>query len=85
MGFRNWFKKGPLSLKSHHHHHHHRHWLGSPTWALAFLRSFCQLSSGYCFFRFRGKSLFQGGVVSPTPFKTMGYINSTFAQVMSWN
>jgi hypothetical protein len=23
--------------------------------------------SGYCFVRFRGKSLFQGGVVSPTP------------------
>jgi hypothetical protein len=27
----------------HHHHHHHHHWLNSPTWALAFLRSFCQL------------------------------------------
>jgi hypothetical protein len=25
------------------HHHHHHHWLDSPTWALAFLRSFCQL------------------------------------------
>jgi hypothetical protein len=24
-------------------HHHHHHWLDSPTWALAFLRSFCQL------------------------------------------
>jgi hypothetical protein len=23
---------------------HHHHWLNSPTWALAFLRSFCQLS-----------------------------------------
>jgi hypothetical protein len=23
--------------------HHHHHWLDSPTWALAFLRSFCQL------------------------------------------
>jgi hypothetical protein len=23
--------------------------------------------SGYCFFRFRDKSLFQGGVISPTP------------------
>jgi hypothetical protein len=23
--------------------------------------------SGYCFFRFRDKSLFQGGLVSPTP------------------
>jgi hypothetical protein len=27
----------------HHHHHHHHHRLDSPTWALAFLRSFCQL------------------------------------------
>jgi hypothetical protein len=30
----------------HHHyhrHHHHHHWLDSHTWALAFLRSFCQL------------------------------------------
>jgi hypothetical protein len=25
------------------HHHHHHHWLDSPTWALAFLRSFSQL------------------------------------------
>jgi hypothetical protein len=23
--------------------HHHHNWLDSPTWALAFLRSFCQL------------------------------------------
>jgi hypothetical protein len=31
--------------------HHHR--LDSPAWAVAFLRSFCQLKlSGYCFFRF---------------------------------
>jgi hypothetical protein len=30
------------NLSSFHHHHHH--WLDSPTWALAFLRSFCQLS-----------------------------------------
>jgi hypothetical protein len=22
---------------------HHHHWLDSPTWALAFLRNFCQL------------------------------------------
>jgi hypothetical protein len=27
----------------HHHHHHHHHRLDNPTWALAFLRSFCQL------------------------------------------
>jgi hypothetical protein len=26
------------------YHHHHHHWFDSPTWALAFLRSFCQLS-----------------------------------------
>jgi hypothetical protein len=25
-------------------YHHHQHWLDSPMWALAFLRSFCQLS-----------------------------------------
>jgi hypothetical protein len=31
-----------IYIKYHHHHHHH-HWLDSPTWALAFLRSFCQL------------------------------------------
>jgi hypothetical protein len=29
----------------HHHHHDHDHWLDSPTWALAFLRSFYQLKS----------------------------------------
>jgi hypothetical protein len=53
------------SCKLHHHHHHH-HWLDSPTWALAFLRSFCQLKlSGYCFFRFRDKSLFQGWSCQP--------------------
>jgi hypothetical protein len=34
---------------------------------IAFLRSSCQLKlPGYCFFRFREKSVFQGGVVSPT-------------------
>jgi hypothetical protein len=27
----------------HHCQYHHHHWLDSPTWALAFLRSFCQL------------------------------------------
>jgi hypothetical protein len=26
-----------------YHHHHHHQWLDSPTWALAFLRNFCQL------------------------------------------
>jgi hypothetical protein len=34
------------SLKTIMHylsHHHHHHWLDSRTWALAFLRSFCQL------------------------------------------
>jgi hypothetical protein len=57
-----------ISLLPLHHHHHHHHWLDSPTWALAFLRSFCQLKlSGYCFFRFRDKSVVQGGVVSSKP------------------
>jgi hypothetical protein len=32
-----------LMLDYHHHHHHHHHWLDNSTWALAFLRSFCQL------------------------------------------
>jgi hypothetical protein len=36
--------------------YHHYHWLDSPAWALAFLRSFCQLVSGYCLFRFGDKS-----------------------------
>jgi hypothetical protein len=46
--------------------HHHHHWLNSPMWALAFLRTFCQLkylatpSSDFV-------SLLQGAVVSPTP------------------
>jgi hypothetical protein len=31
-----------LSITFFHHHDHH-HWLDSLTWALAFLRSFCQL------------------------------------------
>jgi hypothetical protein len=29
-----------FSYRIHHHHHHHH---DSPTWALAFLRNFCQL------------------------------------------
>jgi hypothetical protein len=33
-----------LVTVSHYHHHHHHHWLDSPTWALVFLRSFCQLN-----------------------------------------
>jgi len=50
------------------HQHHHHHWLDSPWWALAFLRSFAHSSplratffamsspadqSGFNFFRFR--------------------------------
>jgi hypothetical protein len=31
----------PFSIILYLHHHHH--WLDSPTWALAFLRRFCQL------------------------------------------
>jgi hypothetical protein len=42
----------------------HRHRLDSPTRAVAFLRTFCQL---YIFFTFRDKSLSQGGFVSPKP------------------
>jgi hypothetical protein len=33
-------QKETFSVLNHHHHHH---WLDSPTWALAFLRNFCQL------------------------------------------
>jgi hypothetical protein len=45
---RRWLTEGKVPQRttphSHHlHHHHHRHWLDSPTWALVFLRSFCQL------------------------------------------
>jgi hypothetical protein len=32
----------PATYKQNIHHHHY-HWLDSPTWALAFLRRFCQL------------------------------------------
>jgi hypothetical protein len=54
--------------KSQQIHNHHHHWLDSPTWAFAFPQKLLPAEvSGYCFFRFRGKSLFQGGVVSPTP------------------
>jgi hypothetical protein len=44
-----WVTENALSNKLqknyplHSHHHTHHHWLDSPTWALAFLRSFCQL------------------------------------------
>ena len=30
--------------RSYHHHHHRHHWLDSPWWALAFLRSFAHSS-----------------------------------------
>jgi hypothetical protein len=45
----------------------HYHWLNSPTWALAFVRSFCQLKYPAIASLYFVTSLFQGGVVSPTP------------------
>jgi hypothetical protein len=36
--------------------------------------------SGYCFFRFRDKSLFQGGVVSPTPNPRLSWRADVFCQ-----
>jgi hypothetical protein len=53
---------------------YHHHWLDSPTWALAFLRSFCQLLSGYCFFRLHDNMtrVFSRAGLS-APFPTPGY------------
>jgi hypothetical protein len=45
----------------------HHHWLDSPTCALAFLRSFCQLKYPAIASSDFVTSLFRGGVVSPTP------------------
>jgi hypothetical protein len=39
---RQYCEKDKKSVKTINYHHHH-HSLESPTWALAFLRSFCQL------------------------------------------
>jgi hypothetical protein len=36
--------------------------------------------SGYCFFRFRDKSLFQGGVISPTPNPRLSWKADVFCQ-----
>jgi hypothetical protein len=36
--------------------------------------------SGYCFFRFRDKSLFQGGVVCPTPNPRLSWRADVFSQ-----
>jgi hypothetical protein len=64
----------------HHHHHHHHHWLESLTWALAFLRSFCQqkypaiASSDFV------TNIFQGGVVSPTHNSRLSWRADVFRQ-----
>jgi hypothetical protein len=47
--------------------HYRHHWLDSPTWALAFLRSFCQLQYPAVASLDFVTSLYQGGVISPTP------------------
>jgi hypothetical protein len=39
--------------------------------------------SGYCFFRFRDKSLFQGGVVSPTPNPQLSWMPMFSVRVVS--
>jgi hypothetical protein len=58
------------NLKSHVfwdiHHHHHR--LDSPTWTLAFLRSFCQLKYPAIAFSYFVTRVFSGvGLSSPRP------------------
>jgi hypothetical protein len=53
--------------------HHHR--LNSPSWALAFLRSFFQLKCPAIATSNFVTSLFQGGVVSPTPFYQITWRN----------
>jgi hypothetical protein len=49
---------------------HHHHWLDSPTWTLAFLRSFCQLkysASASSFFLTRVFSRVGLSTPRPTP------------------
>jgi hypothetical protein len=60
-------------------HHHHHHWLDSPTWALAFLRSFCLLKYPAIASDFV-TSLFQVGVVSPTPKPRLSWRADVFCQ-----
>jgi hypothetical protein len=48
-------------------YHHQQQQLNSPTWALAFLRSFCQLKYPAIASSDFMTSLFQGGVVSTMP------------------
>jgi hypothetical protein len=38
-------------------HYHHQHWHNSPFWAIAFLRRFCQIASGFHFFGFRNDNI----------------------------
>jgi hypothetical protein len=61
-----------------HHHHHHR--LDSPTWALAFLKSFCQLKYPAVASSDFVTSLFQGGIASTTPNPRLSWRAHVFCQ-----
>jgi hypothetical protein len=55
-----------------HTYNHHRHWLDNTTWALAFLRSFCQLKyPAIASSHFVTKVFSRVGLSSPRP--TPGY------------
>jgi hypothetical protein len=58
----------------------HHHWLDSPTWALAFLRSLCQLKYPAITSSDFVTSLSQGGVVSPTPNPQLSWRAYVFCQ-----
>jgi hypothetical protein len=45
-------------LQNIHHHHHHHHWQNSTYCAIAFLRRFCQIWSGFHLFRFQNTIFF---------------------------
>jgi hypothetical protein len=63
-----------------HHHHHHHHWLDSPMLALDFLRSFYQLKYLSIASSHLVTSLFQGGVISPTPNLRLSWRADVFCQ-----
>jgi hypothetical protein len=56
--------------RRHHHNHHYHHWQNCPFWAIAFLRRFCQIASGFYFFWFRNNDFFYSArllSLRPTP------------------
>jgi hypothetical protein len=60
--------------------YHHHHWLDSPTWALAFLRSFCQLKYPAIVSSDFVTIIFQGGVFSSTPSLRLSWRANVFCQ-----